>query len=360
MFKPTTIRDMIESLLKKTKEKPIESWSPRLQNVVPVLDALLTFQHWDVSYGRKIDVETMQKIHGLFRDPYKFLGDMFASSKQNVWEDNTLKLINNFSISFTDPEAILAKVKMGNYRMISKVEHPQILALDPELFSIIDAVTSKDDISMLATTKRTDILNILKPYLQGKHSIPESLVHTMYNAGNQDNLDFFMTLNGNLATNMMWTLVNIQPRNYTYLENLIRKYGYLFNNDKVYDKDDNLFYLHAKYGFAYDFPVGVKESIALDIYSDILIGMDWLNDHVRLADRQVLHEYTQNQKIYNDVLKEVVTKSRGREQKQRGLQIIDNIFAEAPRTTKPLYLWRGVTVSIGDLDTDSYINYISI
>ena len=350
IFKQTSPREMIQSLRNKTKEKPIESWSPRLQKVVPVLDAWLTFQHWEKYVTESFDVEQMQK-HGLFRDPYKFLGNMFASTKQRDWEVSILKLINNFSISFPDPGAILAKVKTRNYRMISKVEHPQILALDPELFSITEAVASKDDISMLATTKRTDILNILKPYLQEKHSVPESLVHTMYNAGNQDNLEFFMTLNGNLATNMMSTLVKIQPRNYTYLENLIRKYGYLFNNDKVYDEDDNLFYLHAKYGFAYDFTVGVKnESITLDIYSDILIGMDWVNNHVRLADRQVLHEYTQDQTIYNHVLMEVDTRSRGREQKRPGLQLIDNLFAEAPRTTKPLYLWRGVTVSIGHLD----------
>jgi hypothetical protein len=143
----------------------------------------------------------------------------------------------------------------------------------------------------LATTKRDDILNLMMPFLTQKEQIPENIVHAMYHNGFHDNLDFFMAANKDLATNIMSTLVKMKPRNYEYLEQLIKDHGHNFTDSSVYDQDNDLFYMHAKYGFAHDFNVKVDdESILFNVYSDVLAAMEWEQRALRVATSFVIKD----------------------------------------------------------------------
>lgn len=286
--KDSDLEGLLEEILRLTDDKSEEERA-RLQNVVSVVDSLLTFRHWE-NYVKNNhgNISDWQK-RGFFKDPFKFLGDMLTSP-ENVWEPIILQLINDPTVTFSDPATILAKVKT-NGGILYKIRHPQLVALDPELFAILEAVRDRDDFMPLATTKRDDILNAFKFSLSQKKQIPENVVYAMYHNGFHGNLDFFMAANKVLATNIMSTLVKMKPRNYEYLEQLIKDHGHQFTDSSVYDQDNDLFYMHAKYGFAHDFNVKVDdESILLDVYSDVLAAMEWEQRALRVATSFVIFD----------------------------------------------------------------------
>jgi len=319
--------------------------------------------------NNKVSIAFFQS-YGFFKEPSRYLSDMLSAidtagyRSKPFWLKEIKFLINGEQI----PTDILHKnldaiMKVGS-ALLPDLTSQNLLSVDPDLFGRIQQFSATKDLSIILSSDKAILLIDLF-----KKTISESANRIVtfdklqalswQTAERLLVLEKLCSISEKAARTVVHAFSHVQPPPYKLFERLIKKFGNCIDDNGVINNDKNLIYLYAKYGFAVQ--GNLSESSVADalkeVYSDVLTSMQWVNDNIKLSDRALLVDYTQNQKNYNDALTTEIPTGRSRNFK---LDQIDRIFSRVPKTTKDVYFWRGVKVTVDDLEfTRPILNSIS-